>query len=167
MAKCREDRYYKRSGDSFYRMEHYDLEDMFGRRRKPKLELTTCSERQAADASIVVGIHNVGRGTARAPYIAFNITRPFQPSNWGLDGSRNEGLPRLHYGQGLRYRYGSTQGLVIHPGTIHDVARLELPGINPRPEMLPDGDIIIDYEISAEDIRAVQGSVNLGRIARE
>ena len=29
MAKLEEDRYYKRSGDSFYRMEHFDLEDMF------------------------------------------------------------------------------------------------------------------------------------------
>ena len=39
MAKLGEDRYYKRSGDSFYRMEHFDLEDMFGRRPKPLLTL--------------------------------------------------------------------------------------------------------------------------------
>lgn len=39
MAKGGEDRYYKRSGDSFYRMEHFDIEDMFGRRKKPKLAL--------------------------------------------------------------------------------------------------------------------------------
>jgi hypothetical protein len=37
MAKLGEFRYYKRSGDSFYHMEHFDLEDMFGRRQKPKL----------------------------------------------------------------------------------------------------------------------------------
>ena len=30
MAKLGEDRYYKRSGDSFRKMEHFDLEDMFG-----------------------------------------------------------------------------------------------------------------------------------------
>jgi hypothetical protein len=35
MAKLGDDRYYKRSGASFYRMEHFDLEDMFGRRQKP------------------------------------------------------------------------------------------------------------------------------------
>jgi predicted HTH transcriptional regulator len=39
MAKLGEDRYYKRSGDSFYKMEHFDLEDMFGRRQKPNLGL--------------------------------------------------------------------------------------------------------------------------------
>src|SRR5262249_33289270 len=37
MAKLGEDRYYKRSGTSFLRMEHFDLEDMFGRRPRPKL----------------------------------------------------------------------------------------------------------------------------------
>ncbi len=42
MAKLGEDRYYKRSGDTFYKMEHFDLEDMFGRRKKPKLTLAGC-----------------------------------------------------------------------------------------------------------------------------
>jgi hypothetical protein len=39
MALFGEQRYYKRSGDSFYQMEHFDLEDMFGRRQKPNLEM--------------------------------------------------------------------------------------------------------------------------------
>lgn len=39
MAKGGEDRYFKRSGSGFYRMEHFDLEDMFGRRRRPLLSL--------------------------------------------------------------------------------------------------------------------------------
>ena len=43
MAKLGENRYYKRSGDSFYQMEHFDLEDMFGRRRKPKLKMSSDS----------------------------------------------------------------------------------------------------------------------------
>lgn len=40
MAKLGEDRYYKRSGSSFYVMEHFDVQDMFGRRSKPDLELS-------------------------------------------------------------------------------------------------------------------------------
>ena len=39
MAMLGEQRYHKRSGDSFYQMEHFDLEDMFGRRQKPNLEI--------------------------------------------------------------------------------------------------------------------------------
>ena len=167
MAKCREDRYYKRSGDSFYRMEHYDVEDMFGRRRKPKLELTTRLEYRGANTEIIIGIRNVGRGTAKAPYLGFNVTEPFRPSDYGLDGNGHNGLPKLHYGQDLRYRYGSTGGIAIHPDAVHEVTRVRLPGHNRRPEMLPDADIVIDYEISAEDIRIVRDSLNLGRFARE
>ena len=39
MAKAGEDRYFKRSGSGFYRMEHFDLEDMFGRRQRPSIAL--------------------------------------------------------------------------------------------------------------------------------
>jgi len=39
MAKLGEDRYYKRNGSSFIRLEHFDLADMFGRRMRPDLDL--------------------------------------------------------------------------------------------------------------------------------
>jgi predicted HTH transcriptional regulator len=35
MAKAGLDRYYKRSGDSFLKMEHFEVADMFGRRPNP------------------------------------------------------------------------------------------------------------------------------------
>jgi len=159
MAKLGEDRYYKRSGDSFYRMEHFDLEDMFGRRKKPKLVLTSRIDAKGLDTSIFIGVENVGRGTARAPYLAFNVTWPFRPSLYGQSG-----LPKLQNGQHLEYRYGANLNIVIHAGTAHDVIRLDL-GVNPRAEIIPDADIIIEYEISAEDAQLVKGIVNLGRIA--
>jgi hypothetical protein len=158
MAKLGEDRYYKRSGDSFYRMEHFDLEDMFGRRKKPKLVLTSRIDLRNLDTSIFIGIENVGRGTAKAPYLAFNVTWPFRPSLYGQSG-----LPKLQDGQHLRHRYGANLDFVIHAGTAHEVARLDL-GINPHNEVLPNQDVIIEYEISAEDIQLVRGTKNLGRI---
>ncbi len=39
MAKLGVDRYFKRSGDRFFRMEHFDIEDMFGKRKRPVLKL--------------------------------------------------------------------------------------------------------------------------------
>ena len=39
MAKCGHNKYFKRSGDSFYLMEHFDLADMLGKRRRPNLQL--------------------------------------------------------------------------------------------------------------------------------
>ncbi len=166
MAKLGEDRYYKRSGDSFYRMEHYDLEDMFGRRKKPKLNLTTRLVGRGASTTIILGIENAGRGTAKAPYIAFNVTAPFAPRLFGLDGNGNDGLPKLHFGQRLQHRYGASGNFVIHPGTTHEVTSVDL-GMGARVESIPNEEIIIEYEISAEDSQIVRGSVNLGRIATE
>jgi hypothetical protein len=165
MAKLGEDRYYKRSGDSFYKMEHFDLEDMFGRRKRPKLKLTTRLAGRGPNTTIVIGIENAGRGTAKAPYLAYNITEPFQARMFGLDGNGNDGLPKLHFGQRLKYRYGASSNFVIHPGTAHEVTAADM-GMAPRPEP-PDHDIVIDYEISAEDAQTVSGSINLGRISRE
>lgn len=160
MAKLGEDRYYKRSGASFYRMEHFDLEDMFGRRKKPSLNLNVRLAGKGPNTTIVLGIENKGRGTAKAPYLAFNVTRPFSPSLFGLDGNTNNGLPKLHFGQHLKYRYGASSDFVIHPGTIHEVTAVDL-GLNPRPENLPTGDITIEYEIAAEDMQIVRSSMSI------
>jgi hypothetical protein len=159
MAKLGEDRYYKRSGGSFYKMEHFDLEDMFGRRKKPKLALTLRLEGGGAHTDIFIGIENLGRGSAKAPYIAFNITEPFRPRSWGLDGNGHDGLPKLHFGQRLRYRYGASSNFVIHPGTIHEVTAVNL-GMNPRPENLP-AEVIIEYEITAEDSQISRGNMRI------
>ena len=66
MAKLGEQRYFKRSGDSFYQMEHFDLEDMFGRRQKPKIEILF-EEGKAEDGieELVVFLLNQGRAIAR------------------------------------------------------------------------------------------------------
>jgi predicted HTH transcriptional regulator len=66
MAKLGEQRYYKRSGDSFYMMEHFDLEDMFGRRQKAKLEILP--EHKAIEdgiEEITIRVINKGRAVAR------------------------------------------------------------------------------------------------------
>ncbi|MFC2013850.1 helix-turn-helix domain-containing protein [Chloroflexota bacterium] len=78
MAKGGEDRYFKRSGDSFIRMEHFDIEDMFGRRPKPNLFLYYRVIRgpgrngDALDFGIVLGLKNDGKSSARAPYLSIH-----------------------------------------------------------------------------------------------
>jgi hypothetical protein len=66
MAKLGEQRYFKRSGDSFYQMEHFDLEDMFGRRQKPKIEiLFEEGKAEGGIEELVVFLFNQGRAIAR------------------------------------------------------------------------------------------------------
>lgn len=71
MAKLGDNRYYRRIGDRFYRMEHYDIADMFGRRRKPKLIVFYRITGTKGSAEVHLGLRNEGRATARAPFFAF------------------------------------------------------------------------------------------------
>lgn len=153
MAKLREDRYFKRSGDSFYQMEHFDIADMFGRRRRPTLEVTASVKR----ANIIIGIRNDGRASARAPYLAINCDGPFQRSMFGLDGNYTEGLPLLR-GHEQPWRYGGGGEIVIHPGMQHDVALLWL-GLNGERRPHLTNDTVIKYEVACEDQPVRQGEI--------
>ena len=156
MAKMGEDRYYKRSGDSFYRLEHFDLEDMFGRRPKPDLMLHTRIKGSGLNVQVVLGIRNNGRGSAKAPYLAFNASPPFKLNAYGLDGNKNEGMRKLPYlGTDLPYRYGEGANVVIHPGVTHEVASIYL-GLNPSIDQKPKEDLLINYEIAAEGFMLVR-----------
>ena len=155
MAKLGENRYYKRSGDSFYQMEHFDIEDMFGRRKKPKLELFTEIIGKGRNTMIVIGITNIGRGTAKGPYIAFSKPKPFELSNFGLSHGGN-GLPIIYTkNRILPYHFGGSSVYVIHPGTTLQVAALHINLPNTKPISIPDT-IIILYEITAEDCMIVK-----------
>ena len=83
MAKAGEYRYYKRSGDSFYKMEHFDIEDMFGRRKKPRLKLfvypkTGGSRGGKKEVNFIIGLKNIGRGIAKYPFIKLELNEPYQ-----------------------------------------------------------------------------------------
>lgn len=159
MAKGGEDRYYKRSGDSFRRMEHFDIEDMFGRRSRPRLNLMYRIMRgpgrsgEVLDFKVILSIYNDGRGTARAPYLSIEVEGPCEIDRFGIDGNGTEGLNRLVSPAGSkRIRYGGMGDICIHPGTTHDV--LALRG-KFDPDALGFGDLNIDYEITAEGLKLV------------
>src|SRR4051812_6722966 len=76
MAKLGEDRYYKRSGASFYKMEHFDLEDMFGRRQKPNLQLQLryrpVPPEEFPSEHLDFNLVNLGRSSAH--YAGFHVS---------------------------------------------------------------------------------------------
>jgi schlafen family protein len=110
-AKGREDRYYKRSGSAFYRLEHFDLEDMFGGRRRPVLSVRLIPERDGA--SRLVAVRNDGRGVAKSPYLGIEVPRGFRASGHGFDGNGRFGLRNI--GQhGAWCLFGGDAGAVIH-----------------------------------------------------
>ncbi|MCF7753207.1 hypothetical protein KQ941_02045 [Paenibacillus xylanexedens] len=73
-AMCTENVYYTRAGDNFVTMEHYMLEDAFGRRQKPKLKIyyelrEGASKGNERSLYVLIGIENVGKYLAARPAI--------------------------------------------------------------------------------------------------
>jgi hypothetical protein len=168
MAKLGEDRYFKRSGSSLYRMEHFDLEDMFGRRMRPRLtlevELINRTQRAMPNGItsyrllVLFGILNDGRGIAKSPYLTIRKTPRLKGYDFGIDGNGGLGLPKLSSSNPDVVRYGGNSTHVIHPGVRHDVDALEWSidvgvGKQPRPQ-----DLLVEYELGAEEIALVRGT---------
>ena len=146
MAKLGEDRYYKRSGDSFYRMEHYDITDMFGRRHRPKLALQL-RRFAGGGLELLVALRNDGRASARAPYLAFTCSHPFGRQVYGLDGNGRDGMTLLKSrGAQFRYYYGEGSAFTIHPGVEHQVTLLGVSGGTQLTE-----NVVVQYAIACED----------------
>ena len=149
MAKLGENRYYKRNGDSFYKMEHYDIADMFGRRRKPKLTVFYRVTGITSNAQVHLGLRNDGRATARAPFFAFETKGTLRRSQFGLDGNGNEGLSWLPAASsGLQWAYGGGMDFALHPAMAHEVACLSL-GTPAR--AAPIEDVVVHYAVACED----------------
>ena len=165
MAKAGEDRYYKRSGDSFYRMEHFDIEDMFGRRKKPKLALCTevkggggsgSGPYRQIDCHLFVGLENTGRGLAKHVAVEINLNAPYR-----LDEIRRH--IGENYGFWILRRIGSNARLIslgsdvaIHPKSS---LRIALIPFKVMESGLPPQDVIIDATIMAEDMHIIENKI--------
>lgn len=170
MAKAGEDRYFKRSGDGFYKMEHFDIADMFGRRSAPDISLTAtvvCDAtmdggtggRRRYKGRVVFGLKNTGRGAATAPYVSLTIGEQYSRDTYGVTGNGEEGLPRVwRSGSPSELSYGGDTTRVIHSGTGIDVCAVVLEfgadGACPR-------DLVVDFVVAAEGWAARQGRATI------
>jgi hypothetical protein len=113
MARLGEQRYYKRSGDSFYQMEHFDLEDMFGRRQKARLEIIP-EQKEAKEGveTIVILLLNTGRAVARHS----GFLMRWENAELLEVGSNMENLSHINSGRPV-VGYNHDMG-VIHPNGI-------------------------------------------------
>ena len=148
MAKAGEQRYFKRNGDSFYVMEHFDLEDMFGRRPKAQLQVYLC---RVSKDRCIVGITNSGRATANAPYLAFSVARPWARNSYGLDGSYGDGMKKALVRTGNKYTDVHHDGAVaVHAGLNLDITALGL--VMPGNDEMAAEPVIVDYLVSCSEM---------------
>jgi hypothetical protein len=119
--------YYKRSGDSFYQCEHYDIIDMLSRKRSPDLHLTARVLRREEGQSnkyqyaIVLTIENKGKALAKYPGLSISCDHHYRQYSHGLDGNSRTGLQRVANNTLYRYNYSGGIDTVIYPGMTLDV----------------------------------------------
>jgi len=124
--------YYKRTTEGFYRLEHFDLEDMFGRRPHPSLTLYLELRSRPGDdphEELHFGLINSGRGIAKHAGLLCRFRQNII-SVAGVHGlsnltSVNHGLPTVGYADNMG---------VIHPTGVvnfvgHAILRQQTKGL--------------------------------------
>lgn len=156
--------YYRRTGDTSLPMEHYEIAEMFGRRKVPRLEFrwdlsfggyTGAKPARVFQAQIIVGLYNPSSATAKYPALVLNGAGP---CHHGLDGNGHTGLPRrasLHD----TAVFGGGADDVIYPGVFHAVTKLQTINISERSPSVSD--VTISYEIYAEDMPSLRNSLTV------
>lgn len=158
--------YYVRSGSSFVQASHTQLEDMFGRRPKPNLELSMRLHRAGSGGGeqhfyLLLGIENTGRGSAKSPFLAVKVYSPYRINKYGIDGNGHFGLAPIARSHGSDFnKYGSNSNVVIHPGVTLDVTAISLKvPFNANPSDIEP--LNLDFHIAAENSRTIDGSRTL------
>ena len=125
-------RFYQRINSGTYLMEYFQIEAMFGKRRKPVLSLfleegRVIKKHPSADSSerqIIFGLKNTGRAIAKFPCVRLKRISDAPMNSFGIDGDGKFGLPRLPTESGV-IAFAGGADYVIYPGDAVKIAKLE------------------------------------------
>lgn len=173
-AMLGDNHYYTRAGDSFIRMEHHLLEDSFGKRQKPNLDiyfqLSKYGPKDSNRFGLMLGIKNKGKYLATYPALRIKVlndldyaitsdTREFLSHNLNVLLSTKYKVDK----EGLLFLGGINDA--IHPGTYIEVTRL-----HPKESWFDKSNLIsfaaqnrllrFEYEIFAEGCRSIVGEIS-------
>lgn len=158
--------YFKRAGDSFFEMEHYDIEDAFSRTYSPKLELRCYKSGfvPMGDQSwyqLTCEIHNTSDTVAKYPYLLLDNLSYFRSAIY-QDKLENVVVKDLIRSVEI---YGGSD-LVIHPELSIKSHVLELTVFSSSSNFL-DGEpstgrrASFDYRLGCEGARMTRGRVSI------
>ena len=169
LHRSRRDReYYRRHGTGFFRMEHYEIAEFYGRRKSPALtfwwglKINSHEGREPNrifTVEIMIGVHNDGRGIAKHPAIMIRKVRCETLHGRGVDGSGRTGLPPMPTSEMGAALFGGGNA-VVYPGTPLEVTvlsqKISVSETNPD---CPDIDV--EYELFAEDMESKKGEIQI------
>ncbi len=161
--------YYRRHGSGFYKMEHFELAEMFGRRRRPQLEMywnlklgpwSGAAPNRIFNVSFIVGLKNVGRGIAKYPAVMLTGVKKHI---YGLDGNGNLGLRNRVRSDHRKLLFGGGADDVIYPDSVIEISALD--PIENISESTPKfKGRTLDYELYADEMPPVRGVLTIDEI---
>lgn len=163
MAQFGEKHYFKRSGDSFYQCEHFDIVDMLNRKTSPKLKIElskeSLNEQKSGDRtqfrySTLLKLSNIGKAVAKHINVFICINHPYNVAHYGIDGNSNLVLKRIKHDNELFYNAGSE--LVIHPETSIIIDKIVL---NDHITAFAIENLTIKYRVYAENMSIYSGVI--------
>ncbi|WP_198580525.1 helix-turn-helix domain-containing protein [Methylorubrum sp. DB1722] len=160
--------YFKRAGDSFFEMEHYDIEDAFARTSVPKIEIMLSLGNEddyydRLDKTVFVHLRNVSDTMARFPFV--NI--------WDFDPAllKDSGVADGKHGLRLFRIQRTLQFLGGADDVVHAQSQMMIAAFNVRVhrrngiwmygrEPAIDAGFKFSYRIGCENMRSVTDKVN-------
>jgi hypothetical protein len=163
MANYADKHYFKRSGDSFYMCEHFDILDIFSRKVSPKLQLEyKVIPRQKTFQNcfkycVLLSITNHSNVAARFPYLGLTTSNIFFPDEFGIDGNGHTGLIKVFNNTSYEHNYIGGSERIIYPKSKLDVNYF----ISKIPYDKPPPSLNISYIISAENASTLEGKIEI------
>lgn len=123
-------KFYQRIGSATLPMEYWQIEDRFGKRPHPRLELYL--EQRALGLSeiarqysrtLALGLTNTGAGIAKFPGVQFARSPLYQVDSYGIDGNNNFGLQKRPSEKDLMI-FGGSADDVVYSGQTVMIAKL-------------------------------------------
>ncbi len=164
MALYADKHYYKRSGDSFYVCEHFDIMDMLNRKKTPKLHVDLENEviskvvrnnKEKIRYHGFVTIKNIGNVTAKNLYILVKVQKPFYIANFGIDGNGNRGMRMIKSKNGYNTYIGGSE-VVIHPDFSYEVDKVVINEIGFDNEI---ADLKMEFKLYADNMEPITGEI--------
>ena len=158
-------KFYQRIGSGTFPMEYFQIEERFGKRPPPRLELyletlqvgrQTYAPHQPA-RYFVLGLKNAGYGIARFPSIRYKrasgLVFDISPTS-GIDGSGGFGLPpRPSEAEWIVFRGGVDD--VIYPQEVRKITRLWQDSSNIGPDGNPYPQVYTPKKYTRWDFKAL------------
>lgn len=162
MANYSNKHYYKRSGDSFYICEHYDIMNLINRKRSPvlkfqisSLKLQKSGQRSGNiyyDLEFNIQIKNESKIIAKYPCLSIVLSNNVIIDRYGIDGNGGTGLKKT-LSSGIRATYIGGIDYIIYPDNTIDIDKILLSSFYDSSQI---SDIIIEYTLVCENMDMIK-----------